>query len=515
VVRLLLQHGAAVDLPNHKGTTALMRAAQEGHVAVVAALLRTGGDVNRRNHERMNALMLASQRGHDGIVHMLIKHGADIDCQTVQGSTALMLACKRQHEAVVRVLLTAGAEMFVRDSRGRTARDTAVKRNHKPIIAMLQASRQVRLMQQEARIVRSRVLVHMYELIGRKRAVPIPEVAAGLAARENRRRSREEARRAQTQHQEWGQRAYGQKGGGEGPMAVGEGRGARGGVEEEAAEEEEEEEEEGGPRSGVRRSQEVLCRAMELPFPLFRHIERFIPWPRLWGPLLPILHKRCHVDANEALRGALGIMDEVLTDLNVSTDAVQEMHLVRAAAYPAMRACLCAKRGMPSDLAATIVRWNDAQSILARFERGVTFSPLVADRAVKDAARLYHWLCLGGGDPDSDGPGGAMREDEGTGVEMGQDEEEEEEEEEQQLLLLQHQQQGQVLAVQGGAGMAAHPTQIVTSQHVHQHQQQHVAAPMAMGAGGTGGNGGVAVSFMQVGVGGGNMQEETGSDSEG
>jgi hypothetical protein len=170
---------------------------------------------------------------------------------------------------------------------------------------------------------------------------------------------------------------------------------------------------------------------------------------------------------------------------------------------------------MPSDLAATIVRWNDAQSILARFERGVTFSPLVADRAVKDAARLYHWLCLGGGDPDSDGPGGAMREDEGTGVEMGQDEEEEEEEEEQQLLLLQHQQQGQVLAVQGGAGMAAHPTQIVTSQHVHQHQQQHVAAPMAMGAGGTGGNGGVAVSFMQVGVGGGNMQEETGSDSEG
>ncbi|TFJ82200.1 hypothetical protein NSK_006529 [Nannochloropsis salina CCMP1776] len=455
VVRLLLQHGAAVDLPNHKGTTALMRAAQEGHVAVVAALLRTGGDVNRRNHERMNALMLASQRGHDGIVHMLIKHGADIDCQTVQGSTALMLACKRQHEAVVRVLLTAGAEMFVRDSRGRTARDTAVKRNHKPIIAMLQASRQVRLMQQEARIVRSRVLVHMYELIGRKRAVPIPEVAAGLAARENRRRSREEARRAQTQHQEWGQRAYGQKGGGEGPMA------------------------------------EVLCRAMELPFPLFRHIERFIPWPRLWGPLLPILHKRCHVDANEALRGALGIMDEVLTDLNVSTDAVQEMHLVRAAAYPAMRACLCAKRGMPSDLAATITGRS-------RMQPGSTTG-----------------CALGGGDPDSDGPGGAMREDEGTGVEMGQDEEEEEEEEEQQLLLLQHQQQGQVLAVQGGAGMAAHPTQIVTSQHVHQHQQQHVAAPMAMGAGGTGGNGGVAVSFMQVGVGGGNMQEETGSDSEG
>jgi len=58
------------------GTTALMRAAQEGHQQVVEALLGHGADVNKRNHERMNALMLASQRGHDTIVEMLIKHGA-------------------------------------------------------------------------------------------------------------------------------------------------------------------------------------------------------------------------------------------------------------------------------------------------------------------------------------------------------------------------------------------------------------------------------------------------------
>lgn len=58
------------------GTTALMRAAQEGHHGVVEALVRAGADVNKRNNERMNALMLASQRGHDAIVKLLIRHGA-------------------------------------------------------------------------------------------------------------------------------------------------------------------------------------------------------------------------------------------------------------------------------------------------------------------------------------------------------------------------------------------------------------------------------------------------------
>lgn len=58
-----------------------------------------------------------------------------------------MLACKRGHEEVVRVLLTAGAELHQKDSRGRTARDTASKRSHETILAMLNPSKQMRLMQ--------------------------------------------------------------------------------------------------------------------------------------------------------------------------------------------------------------------------------------------------------------------------------------------------------------------------------------------------------------------------------
>ena len=108
---ILLRHQALADFANLKGTTALMRASQEGHTEISKLLLRANSDVNRKNHEGMNALMLASQRlatlyliffisychcfrGHASMVLLLINQGASMDDQTAQGSTALMLACK-------------------------------------------------------------------------------------------------------------------------------------------------------------------------------------------------------------------------------------------------------------------------------------------------------------------------------------------------------------------------------------------------------------------------------------
>lgn len=81
---LLLKHQAIADYANPKGTTALMRASQEGHVEITNVLLKANTDVNRKNLEGMNALMLASQRGHHEIVELLIAHGAITDVQTAQ-----------------------------------------------------------------------------------------------------------------------------------------------------------------------------------------------------------------------------------------------------------------------------------------------------------------------------------------------------------------------------------------------------------------------------------------------
>lgn len=61
VVKLLVKAHALVDKANQKGTTALMRATQEGNEEVVRILVAAGADVSKRNNERMNALMLGSQ----------------------------------------------------------------------------------------------------------------------------------------------------------------------------------------------------------------------------------------------------------------------------------------------------------------------------------------------------------------------------------------------------------------------------------------------------------------------
>jgi ankyrin repeat protein len=142
-----LKHSAFADFANSKGTTALMRASQEGHVEISDLLIRAHVDVNRKNNEGMNALMLSSQRGHAEMTLLLIKAGASMDEQTTQGSTALMLACKRNHEKVVEVLVSMGCEVFMRDGRGRTAKDTALRRNHVSLLRWLDTQVQIERIQ--------------------------------------------------------------------------------------------------------------------------------------------------------------------------------------------------------------------------------------------------------------------------------------------------------------------------------------------------------------------------------
>lgn len=59
-VRLLLSRGAAVDLADNRGRTALMIAAERGHAEVVAELLAAGADPAARDLEGKSALDLAA-----------------------------------------------------------------------------------------------------------------------------------------------------------------------------------------------------------------------------------------------------------------------------------------------------------------------------------------------------------------------------------------------------------------------------------------------------------------------
>jgi ankyrin repeat protein len=115
ILQLAHQAGADPTITNRFGGTALIPAAERGHVDVVRYLLTdTAVDVNHVNRLGWTALLEAivlSDGGprHQQIVQLLIEHGADVDIPDGNGVRPLALAQARGQTAVVGLLTAAGA----------------------------------------------------------------------------------------------------------------------------------------------------------------------------------------------------------------------------------------------------------------------------------------------------------------------------------------------------------------------------------------------------------------------
>lgn len=103
-IRLLLEHGALVDLPNVDGITPLMTAAGMGHgpnasrgkfnteedsLAAIPLLLKAGADINAHAADGQTALHSAAQKGWNKVVSFLVENGASLDAKDGRGRTAL------------------------------------------------------------------------------------------------------------------------------------------------------------------------------------------------------------------------------------------------------------------------------------------------------------------------------------------------------------------------------------------------------------------------------------------
>ena len=134
--------------------TALMLAAERGHIEVVELLLTESAMQNEKATGRLvpkantlesydenvkTALMLAAEQGHAEVVKILLQAGADMESCHLQGDrkTALMLAVERGHAEVVKALLKAGANMKARDKDGNTALTTAIEKGHAEVVKAL------------------------------------------------------------------------------------------------------------------------------------------------------------------------------------------------------------------------------------------------------------------------------------------------------------------------------------------------------------------------------------------
>ncbi|KAI9369292.1 ankyrin [Aspergillus egyptiacus] len=177
VVKLLIDHGAAVDLvsrqlhlrmmrflgvldePDHSvlddhlmgamtgqvavlvGSSALDAAAHSGHEGIMRLLLsQPGVEIDQRDMDDRTPFANAALTGHEGVLRLLLRQGdaVDTEAQDRDGCTPLMLAARSGNESVVRVLLQeARADSSRTDRKGRSALAHAAEKGHDGVAKIL------------------------------------------------------------------------------------------------------------------------------------------------------------------------------------------------------------------------------------------------------------------------------------------------------------------------------------------------------------------------------------------
>ena len=130
MVKVLLQVGVQIDLQDNDGKTALMHASKKGAMPIVRMLIEHGVQVNLQDNTGKSALMYAKF----SITNMLLQVGAKIDLQDNDGKTALMIASDTK---CVDLLLTHGAKVDLQDKQGNSALMTACQNGNADTAAVL------------------------------------------------------------------------------------------------------------------------------------------------------------------------------------------------------------------------------------------------------------------------------------------------------------------------------------------------------------------------------------------
>ena len=106
IAKLLLEHGADVNIPNKNGWTPLFSAIEHDDIDTMKLFLEKGAKVNnvRTDGFQRTPLILAAMNGHTEIVQLLLEEEADTTCVDFFELTALMHADREGHAEIVKFL---------------------------------------------------------------------------------------------------------------------------------------------------------------------------------------------------------------------------------------------------------------------------------------------------------------------------------------------------------------------------------------------------------------------------
>ncbi|KAJ9508528.1 hypothetical protein QJQ45_012063 [Haematococcus lacustris] len=137
VIKLLLEHGARLDIADFDGRMPLHLAVEEGEVEVAAALLEAGADPNAPSQDLVTCLHHAATKGPLPLLELLLRHKADPAASNDEGWAPLHLAARAGKTDRVGLLLEAGADPTAVNAQGNRALHLAAVNNHLATVKLL------------------------------------------------------------------------------------------------------------------------------------------------------------------------------------------------------------------------------------------------------------------------------------------------------------------------------------------------------------------------------------------
>ncbi len=119
ILNLLIAAGVNLDTADHKGYTALSYASSAGQIELVKALLNGGAQANLGNHDEV-PLHLAAENDYPEVVKTLLDGGADVNKAMTTGETPLFIASERGLTDMAGLLIERGADVNKATNKGAT-----------------------------------------------------------------------------------------------------------------------------------------------------------------------------------------------------------------------------------------------------------------------------------------------------------------------------------------------------------------------------------------------------------